>query len=227
MNRFYKIILITTIAFFCIFPTQALPPKVNWPAGQVILWNKTVLEGNLSYNWLAEMVMICQSDGRVSTFSADQVLQFGWFDYNQHKYRAFKSLLTSVQKDRTSYGFYEVYMDGSLTVVRHIRKSRGLWKRAFGHPENFTDKPTMAQNHDYFDYFVYDSDQLLPLDRFYSDIYTPIMTMYDRELRNYVIRHNLNDRTLLGRLMLIDQYNLMVQYDTKTASAKSYGNAPN
>ncbi|WP_223860353.1 hypothetical protein [Spirosoma validum] len=192
-----------------------------------MLLNKTVLEGNVSYNWLAEMVMICQSDGRVSTFSADQVLQFGWFDYDQHKYRSFKSLPNVLRKDHITYGFFEIYLDGSLTVVRRIRQSRGLLKRAFGHPENYTDKPTIAQNHDHFDYFVQDAGQLLSVDRFYSDIYTPIMTTYDRELRKYVVSHNLNDKTLLGRLVLIDHYNLLVYYEAKTASAKSYGNAPN
>ena len=78
----------------------------------------------------------------------------------------------------------------------------------------------MSQNTDLFDYYVHDADRLMALDRFYVEIYEPLMTAYDRELQTYVQRHNLNTRTLLGRLVLIDQYNFLVQKDPRTASAR-------
>jgi hypothetical protein len=111
-------------------------------------------------------------------------------------------------------------MDGPLSVVRRLRKRHGLFKRAFGHPTHYTDQPTMAQNTDLFDYYVHDADRLMALDRFYLEIYEPLMTAYDRELQTYVQRHNINTRTLLGRLVLIDHYNFLVQKDPRTASAR-------
>lgn len=227
MNTIYKIYLVIIVAIICVFPIQASAQKIIWHAGQITFWNNTLLEGNISYNWLAEMVLMRQPDGRISTFSAEQVYSFGWFDYSQHKYRSFTSLQNKIAKGQTNQVFFEVCMDGSLTVVRRLKRPHGLWKRAFGHPSNFTDRPTIAKEPDHFDYFVHDAGRLVSLDRFYTDIYTPIMIIYDQELTRYVQRHNLNDRTLLARLVLIDQYNILVQHDTRTASARQYGTAPN
>lgn len=220
MKSLYTLTAIIIIVFFCVFSIQASPEKTVWHIGHVTLWNKTVLEGNLSYNWLAEMIMLRQSDGRVYTFSANQAIHFSWFDYNLHKNRDFRSLQGSAGKDLNNRTFFEVCIDGPLSVVRRLRQRHGLFKRAFGHPTNYTDQPAMAQNADLFDYYVHDAGRLMALDRFHIEIYEPLMTAYDRELQAYVQRHNINTRTLLGRLVLINQYNFLVQKDPRTASAR-------
>lgn len=222
----YFFTLLITIVLFHVFPVQAALPKPTWQSGQLILWDKTVLEGDLSYNWLMETVLFRQTDGRVSTFSANQVNQFGWFDFSTHKYRTFKVLASNETKIRTKHSFFEICMDGSLVVVRNLRQSRGLFKRVFSHPTHFTDQPIMAQNPEYFNYYVYDAGHLLALDRFYRDIYDPLMTAYDKVLRKYIQVHNINDRNLFGRLVLIDRYNTLVEQDAKTASVKGVVVAP-
>ena len=227
MKSLYRFTQVIIVAFFCTFPSQASSPKGSWHLGQVTLQNKVVLEGDLSYNWLAEMVMIRQADGRISTLSAEQVLQFGWFDYTQHKYRSFQSLSASITENKSRNAFFELYMDGPLAVVRRLKRPHGLFKRAFGHPANYIDQPTMAQNTEHFEYYVHDAGHLLALDRFYTDIYTPLMTAYERQLEQYVQSHNINSRTVLGRLILVDHYNFLVQKDARTASAKDYGSNPN
>ena len=117
-------------------------------------------------------------------------------------------------------------MDGPLTVVRQLKPLRGFRKHLFSHPAYFTDEPTLSQNIDFFDYFVYDAGRLRAIDRFYTDVYEPLMTAYKTQLKQYTQVHNLNDRTLLGRLVLIDQYNTMVQQDARTASAKGLISSP-
>jgi hypothetical protein len=216
---FSKIVLI--IVFFTTVKSSALPASV-WHKGQMMLFNKVTLEGELSYNWKTEIVLLRQSDGRVRAFSATQVQQFGWFDYSFHKQRNFLVLPTLVNKQAKS-AFFEIYMDGSLAVVRRLRKSHGLFKRLFNHPAYYNDQPSLAQTNDFFDYFVYDAGQLRAFDQFNLDIYEPLLTAYDEEMRQYIISHNINDHTLLGRLVLIDHYNFLVQHDPKTASARGAG----
>lgn len=227
MKLVYKLILSTLIVLFHVFSVQASLPKPTWKSGQLILLNHTLLEGDLSYNWLMETVLFRHTDGRVQTFSANQVDQFGWFDFSIHQYRKFKALASDDKtKPYTRHAFFEICMDGSLTVVRNLRQPHGLFKRVFSHPAYFVDQPIMAQNTDYFNYYVYDSGRLLALDRFYTDIYDPIMTAYDKVLKRYIYDHNINDRHLLGRLVLIERYNLLVQQEAKTASAKGIVVAP-
>ncbi len=83
-----------------------------------------------------------------------------------------------------------------------------------------------AQNVDQFDYFVYDAGRLREFNKFYADIYEPVMTTYRQEIQQYVAIHNINQRSLLGRLTMVDHYNYLVQQDPKTASirAKPYAN---
>ncbi len=227
MKTLYTFAAIVLFVLFFVSSSQASHPKLPWKAGHVELWDNTALEGDLSYNWAAEMVSLRQADGRIRTFSANQVARFGWFDYSVHKLRNFVSLVKPLDKDRTNQVFYEVCLDGQLTVVRRMRQPRGFLKRWFSHPSHATDQPVMAQNPDHFDYFVRDAERLLALDRFYTDVYRPLMTTYDRELHQYVLTHNINDRSLHGRLILISHYNWLVQFDTKAASTKEHVNAPN
>lgn len=199
---------------------QAAHPKAAWQTGQLELWNKTILAGELSYNWGAEMVSVRQADGRVRTFSANQASHFSWFDYSVHRQRHFVSLEKALDKERSSQVFYELCMDGPLAVVRRMRKPNGLLKRWFRHPALLTDQPAIAQDISLFEYFVYDAGRLLSIDRFYSDIYQPLMTSYKQELYQYVQTHNINDHLLPGRLIVINRYNWLVQHDTKAASTK-------
>ncbi|GAB3800215.1 hypothetical protein GCM10028819_25090 [Spirosoma humi] len=227
MKTVYTFTFAVFFVFFSSTVTLASYPKVIWHAGHIELWDRTDLEGDLSYNWAAEMVSIRQEDGRIRTFSANQVARFSWFDYSQHKLRSFISLTKPVDKGLTNQAFYEVCMDGSLTVVRRLRQSHGLLKRLLSHPAHATDQPILSQNMDLFDYSVYDAGRLLALNRFYIDIYEPLMTTYKKELSHYVQIHNINDRTLPGRLVMIDRYNWFAQHDSKAASAKGMADAPN
>lgn len=223
---FFSTIYLLIVLFFA-SPAQAALPETAWRTGHLTLWDKTVLEGELSYNWCIELVLFRQSDGRVRTFSADQVSQFSWFDFADLKERDFVSLSNPAKNARPGQIFVEVCMDGPLRVVRRLRPLRGFFKGVFSHPAHFTDQPAFAQNTDYFDYFVYDAGRLRALDRFYIDIYRPLMTTYDKELQAYVAIHNINDRTLPGRLVLIDYYNFLTQQDSRSASARQDTGTPN
>ena len=218
--------LITTIVLFNVFPVQAALPKPMWHSGKLILWNKASLEGDICYNWLLETVLFRQADGRVFTFSANQVSQFGWFDFSVHKYRDFRAFTNSEVKRIDHQAFFEICQDGSLVVVRRIKPLRGLRKHVFTNPAYYADQPSMAENADIFDYFVYDAGHLRAIDRFHTEVYMPLMTTYDRQLQQYVQRHNINDRSLFGRLLLIHQYNIMVEQDAKLASTKGFAVAP-
>ena len=196
-------------------------PDPLWQAGKIVLLDETVQEGELSYNWLMETVLVREADGRVRTFTANQVSRFSWFDADQNKQREFRTFAGFDPKRQNRSAFFEVCMNGSLAVVRRLRHPHGLLKHKFNHPTYFADKPTVAQNTDYFDYFVYDTGRLLAMDRFYNDIYLPLMTTYDRQLQQYAHMHQINDRSLLGRLVLISQYNWLTEQDAKDGVSPS------
>ena len=226
MKRRFTVIFLVLIVFFHVAPVFANLPGPNWYSGQIIGWDNTTLKGDVCYNWLMRTVMYRQEDGRIRSFSANQVSRFGWFDVDTNTYRDFRVLRHEVADSRPSQAFFEVCMDGPLTVVRQLKPLRGLRKHLFSHPAYFTDEPALSKNIDFFDYFVYDAGRLRAINRFYTDVYEPLMTAYKTQLKQYTQVHNLNDRTLLGRLVLIDRYNTMVQQDARTASAKGLVSSP-
>ncbi|MBN8821254.1 MULTISPECIES: hypothetical protein [unclassified Spirosoma] len=220
MNYRYLVTSIIVIVFFQCLSIKASVPKPIWQTGKIIFWDKTALEGDICYNWLTEMVLFRTKDGRMYTYSTNQVSQFGWFDFSIHKYREFQALIHESDQAPAKQAFFEVCQDGSLAVVRRLKPRRGFRKIAFTHPAYYSDHPAMANNPEYFEYFVNDGDHLRSLDRFYTEVYTPLMTRYDKQLKKYIDTHNINDRLLFGRLVLINQYNLMIEQDVKTASTK-------
>ncbi|WP_338874594.1 hypothetical protein WBJ53_03150 [Spirosoma sp. SC4-14] len=222
-----KLYIVATIGLFVLFLSSTFTfahPDPIWHSGQLTFWNKTTLQGDLSYNWSAEMILLRQTDGRVRTFSANQINRFGWFDYALHKQRVFISVSDAGDKNKDRQAFFELCMDGPLAVVRRLRRPHGLFRRTFSNPAYYADQPELAKSHEHFDYFVYDAGRLRAFDHYYLDIYDPLMMSYDRELKQYVMTHNINDRTILGRLVIIDHFNHLVQQDPKTASAKSMSN---
>lgn len=216
----------TIIALFFATFSFSRGLDATWHPGRLALSDQDTLKGDLSYNWSAEMVLLRQPNGHIRTYSAYQVREFEWFDFAQSKQRKFVSLSRSLAGQRTSQTFYEVCMDGSLPVVRRLKRPHGLFKRAFNHPGHYNDTQQLAQNMDYFEYFAYDDGRFLALDRFYTDIYEPRLATYDRELQTYMRNHNINERSLLGRIVLISQYNFLQQENQKTASNRSVDIAP-
>lgn len=219
MKNVYSFAVIVLIIFFSSGTVVSARPDAVWRKGQLTLISKVVLDGDLSYNWSTEVVSLRQVDGRVRAFSAHQVQKFSWFDYDDHKQRTFLALSAALS-NQPEPAFFEVCTDGALSVVRRLRRPHGLFKHAFSHPAYYHDQPTLAQNFDHFDYFVYDAGRLREFSKFYIDIYEPLMTTYQQELRTYATTRNINERSLLGRLVLVDRYNYLVQQDPKTASAR-------
>ncbi|MFD2569879.1 hypothetical protein ACFSUS_04490 [Spirosoma soli] len=220
------LISVTVIAFLSAEVARADIPGVAWQAGELVMWNNTSLAGDVSYNWSTETVLLRQRNGQIRSYSAHTVRQFGWFDHNQHKYRQFLSLASPTGSDVILHRFYELCLDGSLTVIRRLRRPHGLFKRTFSHPAHYADTQELAQTSEQFDYFVYDEGEFLTFDRFHSDIYTPKLITHDRELQHFQRIHNINDRSLLGRLVLIDHYNFLMKQDQKTASIRNASKVP-
>ncbi len=156
----FTVIYSVLLVFFYVSPVLAALPKPGWQSGQITGWDKTVLTGDLCYNWLMETVLFRRTDGRIQSFSANQVSQFGWFDFTTNTYRDFRVLSRDVPNSRVSQAFFEVCMSGPLTVVRQLKPLRGLRRHLFSHPAYFTDEPALAQNMDFFNYFVYDAGRL-------------------------------------------------------------------
>ncbi|RIV22551.1 hypothetical protein DYU11_16180 [Fibrisoma montanum] len=199
-------------------------PPAKWHEGRLTMATNELVSGELAYNWSAEMVQIRQANGRIRTLSAGQVRSFSWFDADQSKLREFVSLPFSSGKGRAHPVFFEIVMDGPLVVIRRLQANKGLFRSAIGHPVRYFDDKSLNQDVSNFVYYAYDEGRFLSVNRFYIDIYQPYLKAYEKPLQQFVQAHNINERTTIGRLVLISQYNMLVNEDQRSASARtSYG----
>lgn len=186
-------------------------PKPTWQTGYLILADGSRLSGDMDYNWQAETVLLREPDGRIRAFSAGQVQRFGWQASASQKARLFVTLPGSVSQLPASPAFFEVCVEGSLTVVRRMKRTHGLFKRAYHNPIRNFDPETPDPHDSFFDYFAHVDGQFLSFKRFYADIYLARMAMYQQELQQFVQTRHLNEKSQFGQLRIVEQYNRLVE----------------
>lgn len=190
---------------------QAASPGPGWQAGHLTWWDGTVLAGDLAYNWQAEMVLLRETDGRIRTFSAGQVRQFGWSASAGQKARYFIALPGSNNQLPDRPAFFEVCAEGTMTVVRRMKQTHGLFRRPYANPVRGFDPETPDPHDSFFDYFAHIDGQFLPFRRFYTAIYLARMSAHRRELQQYIQVHRLNEKSQFGQLRIIEQYNRLAE----------------
>lgn len=189
-------------------------PKPTWQTGHLILTDGTRLSGDLDYNWQAETVLLREPDGRIRAFSATQVEQFSWQASPNQRARLFVTLPGSIRQMPTSLSFFEVCAEGPLTVVRRMKRTHGLFRRAYNNPIRNFDPETPDPHDSFFDYFAHVDGQFLSFKRFYVDIYLTRMAAYRQELQQFVQTRHLNEKSQFGQLRIIEQYNRLVERQT-------------
>jgi hypothetical protein len=194
-------------------------PGPPWQTGYLVLADGNRLAGDLDYNWQAETVLLREPDGRIRAFSASQVQQFGWQASPSQRARLFVALPGSINQLPASLAFFEVCAEGPLTVVRRMKRTHGLFKRAYSNPIRNFDPETPDPHDSFFDYFAYVDGQFLSFKRFYVDIYLARMAAYQQELRQFVQTRHLNEKSQFGQLRIVEQYNQLVE--RQTASVKT------
>ena len=209
MQTHYRLTLVWALLLGSSLAGLATPPGIHWLPGQLVLASGQTLTGDLAYNWAAEMVLFQRADGRVQTLSATQVQDFAWYDPAMHGYRFFVSVAGSVPTNPDAPAFFERMVSGPLSVYRRMRKPRGLVKRTFQHPERVNPDQPDAPDY-YYDYFAEADGKLRSFDRFYSDVYVPILSTFDTELQTFRLRNHLDERSARSRMRLISYYNTLL-----------------
>ncbi|RIV22552.1 hypothetical protein DYU11_16185 [Fibrisoma montanum] len=179
----------------------------NWNLGQLLLTNGTQIEGELNYNWKAEIVQVRQGN-TIKAYSATQVDHFVFFDANQNTLRRFVAVEYPVRQSLMRKLFLEEFVPGTLTVYRRLRHTREPIKVIS--PIAYGDDEELVKDLDSFTYFVYDENGIITnLDNFTRDIWPRLKEEYGEELKHFVDGQSLDLGTTLSQLLLINQYNAL------------------
>lgn len=186
--------------------------EATWNEGQLLLVNGTQLEGELNYNWKAEIVQIRQGN-TIKAYSASQVDHFVFFDANQNMLRRFVAVEYPVRQTLIRKLFLEEFVPGALTVYRRLRHTREPIRVVS--PIAYGDDEELVKDLDSFTYFVYDANGMITnLDNFARDIWPRLKEEYGDELKHFLDGQGLDASNTLSQLLLINQYNALKKQET-------------
>ncbi|GAB3540533.1 hypothetical protein [Spirosoma fluminis] len=174
----------------------------TWSQGELILMNGARLEGELNYNWKAEIVQIRQNN-TLKAYSALQVQEFKFFDNNQNTIRKFVAVDFPVKVALRRPLFLEEFVAGPLMVYRRLRHIREPIKLT--NPSMFGNDEELVKDIDNFIYFVYAGEDMVKLDDFNRFTWPRMQEEFEAELNQYAT--DLNSTT--AQLMLINKYNYL------------------
>lgn len=193
------------ILIFITVTVKLLAGTPVWNTGYVVLHDGRRLEGQLNYNWKAEVIQVRLSDGLVKAYSAGHADAFVYFDDSQQLVRTFSSVNLPGPAWESRPVFLEEVSTGPLTVYRRLRHAHEFIKIA--RASMYSNDSELIKDVDNFTYLVIDLEgQVFNLDLFDRAIW-PKMGTYQTQLTNYMKSRELDASTTIARLLLIHQYN--------------------
>jgi hypothetical protein len=179
----------------------------NWNTGYVIMPDGRRIEGQLNYNWKAEVLQVKLSDGTLRAYSAGRINSFMFFDDAQNILRKFSTIAFAGSDDKRRFAFMEECTTGKLTVYRRLRHSHEFIK--IGRPSMFGSDKELIKDYDNFTYLVLDDNQVTDLDRFGTDLWPQMREELGKPLTEYVKTRQLDMSSTVVKLILINQYNYL------------------
>ncbi|GAB3890320.1 hypothetical protein [Spirosoma agri] len=191
--------------------------KPIWSHGELSLTNGTVLAGDLSYNWKAEIVQYREGN-IIKAFSAFQVSGFKYFDATLNTLRTFKTVDYPVKENFNRSLFLEQIGIGPMMIYRRLRHARDPIK--IGNPSASAVDDMMLKRVDNFTYYVFEGDRMTNLTDFDTELWPRMQQEFSDELAHYSGTLHMDLNSTFARLLLITQYNQLKVRATHVTSLK-------
>ncbi|MBO0938969.1 hypothetical protein J2I47_20620 [Fibrella sp. HMF5335] len=202
MKHVFLLLLIWSLSL-----TAAWGSNDVWNNGYVTLPDGQRIEGQLNYNWKAEVLRVKISDGTAKAYSASRVRSFAYFDDEQNLLRRFSAIAFAGPDDTRRFVFMEECTVGKLSVYRRLHHAHEFIK--MGRPSLFGSDREMIKDYDNFDYIVLDDTQVTDLQHFSTDLWPQMQSEFSGPLGDYVKTRQLDITSTVAKLMLINQYNYL------------------
>jgi hypothetical protein len=178
-----------------------------WHKGKVLLNSEKHYEGELNYNFNANVVL-CRIDNKVLAFPAHEVKGFWFFDQQLNLNRFFVTQDFSKNKKRNRKAFLEVVLLGEIPIYR-VANTKHMRHKV----------PTFED----FTYDAFIEDQYVPLKNFNKKIYPILLEDYKAEIKSFVKEQDIRPFELIDQIRLIGYYNsAIISEDQVSANLSMY-----
>jgi hypothetical protein len=198
------IILFLFLVSFVASPALANRIPEKWEPGVIHLEGQS-LQGEVSYDPKLDVVF-CKSDGRIQTFTAHTVRHFEIYDEGAGITRSFSSLSDDATASRERKTFFEVMVDGDLTLLRKgkyakIARPKGKYHRVTNRILEAKQKPEIV-----YRYYLLRKDGLQEIRHFRRQV-LPLMHDREAEMRQFINSHKFNLENPQSHILIINYYN--------------------
>lgn len=190
---------------------------ISWNPGKLMLRNGVELQGELNFNWKADIVQYRQED-KVKAYSIDQVSNFMYFDNQLNNLRKFVAINDCYLLQHGRPQFLEEIASGTLMVYRSLRITHTPSNAA-----NFDMDGKLMKSTNAFVYVVHTGNEWLGLNEFYNQRWPQLMSLYKDDLKYYIKSPRNEVSRLVNRMVLICKYNALIAKKlTQEPSSSSY-----
>jgi hypothetical protein len=208
-------ICLTFLSFFAKAHTEPVESSIVWSEGAVLMETEQKHKGFVHYDPVQGVVLVKNKEN-VQAFTARQVTHFQFYDQQMKMQRRFISLDLKGDVGYTGLTFYEVLIDGHISVLRKERKNANL------HMMLSTEDPWYAKYAGCFDYFAFKDGSLVNLKEFKSVIYPFMQKDNKTDLDSMVQNNRLNLNWIGHMLMVVEYYNTLSSDVPKTTLAQLF-----
>ncbi|GAB3950691.1 hypothetical protein GCM10028805_29250 [Spirosoma harenae] len=185
----------------------------TWNPGKVLLRNGTELQGEVSFNWKAQIVQY-RKENQIKAYSTDQVSNFVYFDNQQNNLHKFVAIEHCDLFQHGRPQFLEEIASGTLMVYRGLHLNRDFVKA-----QDFDVDGKLTKNINAFTYVVFTDNKWLTLNDFYASRWPELVLPYEDQIKHYTKVLGRESKTLVGRMILICKYNALIARAITSGSA--------
>lgn len=183
MNSRYSLLLCL------LFITSAEIFADDWHSGVVVLKNNKTLRGEIAIKYDHDVIFF-RVASEMMVFPAHKIKSFYVYDDLEERNRQFVSFQLSFGA-ATYHQFYEVILDGDVSVVR---KQRVIWYSI--HLDEIE-----------YDYFIKHNEQLTAINKFRRQVLPQLVRSSSGTIASFVSEHKLNPHKRADIILIIDYFN--------------------
>lgn len=185
----------------------------DWYPGIVILNDKEIVKGEISYDYSHDIVM-CKEGEVIQTFTPHQVHSFKYFDEEHNIFHEYLTLSNEINPKYQQKAFYEVVLEGDVNFVRKRNRYP-----AYNAKEGYlsTRNARLNEHKVCYEYFIEYNDELIKSRRFKQEV-LPLLKRNDQSLRVYMKENHLKPHNIGDQIELVEYYNHISSLSKPTAS---------
>jgi len=205
--KYYFSVLIGCLFFAITISGYCQSPMVNeWHKGALVLNSHEVVTGKMNYSHTHDAVLL-QSEGKVSVFTASQVISFYYIHHDTgevYKYAALPYFSRKGSAYQRNF-FFEVLLQGEVLYLRKPNKNA----RLIGSEYRTLSLRKIDEESSCYDYYMYYNEEVICINNFVTDALPLLARDSQVNIHEFIRSKRIREYTPHDKLVILHYFNAM------------------